>query len=240
MKSDSISEIIRLASIISVALPTVMYLLKIRQATRPVHLIGALSITSAISDITAYFLFAKAQSTVLLFNTYSVLVFFLLAWFFYEILSVRSGRTTVFAGIGIYIFAFVLITLFVQPFSEYQTFLWTVIGMIMIVYSMSYFFNLFSTQTIMSNYGLLWMNSGILFYFSFNLFLFLMSSYVLTKLEPEISLLIWSFHNVNNILKNILLGFGVALYSKEVREDHRAASEELITVFNPLAKQAVK
>ncbi len=47
---------------------------------------------------------------------------------------------------------------------------------------------------------------------------FVMSSYVLTKLEPQISLLIWSFHNINNILKNVLIGFGIASYTRSAAE----------------------
>jgi hypothetical protein len=41
-----------------------------------------------------------------------------------------------------------------------------------------------------------------------------MSSYILTKLDSEISMLIWSFHNVNNIMKNILFGCGIYAFSK--------------------------
>jgi hypothetical protein len=70
--------------------------------------------------------------------------------------------------------------------------------------------SVFSTLRPMNDFGLLWINSGILFYFSFNLFLFVMSSYVLTHLEQELTLIIWSFHNVNNIIKNILVGLGIS------------------------------
>jgi len=210
MRSDIISEIIRVASIISVAFPLVAYLIKIRSASKPLHLIGALSIVSAISDVLAYFFFAQGKSTVVLFNLYYAILFLLLTWFFYEILLVKTGKRTVIVGLVVYILAFILVSLYVQNFFEYQTFMWTITGVIMIVYSMSYFIYLFSAPTTMNNFGLLWINSGILFYFAFNLFLFVMSSYVLTKLDPQIGTLIWSFHNVNNIVKNILIGFGVS------------------------------
>jgi hypothetical protein len=210
MRSDIISEIIRVASIVSVAFPLVAYLTKIRSASKPLHLIGALSIVSAFSDVLAYVFFAQGKSTVVLFNLYYAILFLLLTWFFYEILLVKTGKRTVVVGLVSYILAFILVSLYVQNFFEYQTFMWTITGVIMIVYSMSYFIYLFSAPTTMNNFGLLWINSGILFYFAFNLFLFVMSSYVLTKLDPQIGTLIWSFHNVNNIVKNILIGFGVS------------------------------
>lgn len=215
MRVERISEIIRLASMLSIALPLIIYLVRVRSASKPVHLIGALSIVSALSDLIAYVLFTRGQSTVVLFNIYYTVMFLLLTWFYYQVLLTQRSKVTVLAGLGIYLLSFILVTTYIQTFFEYQTSMWTVTGIIMIVYSVSYFLSLFSAQTTMNNYGLLWINSGILFYFSFNLSLFVMSSYVLTKLEPQISMLIWSFHNVNNIVKNILLGVGVLVYSAD-------------------------
>jgi hypothetical protein len=213
MRAERISEIIRLASTLSVALPLIFYLARVRYASRPVHLIGALTIVSALSDLISYIFFTRGQSTVILFNIYYTVLFLLLTAFYYEILLMKRSKATVLSGLVIYMLSFVLVTTYVQTFFEYQTSMWTITGLIMIIYSVSYFFSLFSARTTMTNYGLLWINSGILFYFSFNLSLFVMSSYVLTKLEPQISMLIWSFHNVNNIVKNILLGVGISLYS---------------------------
>jgi hypothetical protein len=218
MRSEHISEIIRLASIISIAVPLIIYLIRLRYASKPVHLVGILTIVSAASDLIAYVMASQGETNAVLFNSYYAILFILLTWFYYEILSIKSGKTTVIVGLVIYLLSFILITLFVQPFLEYQTFMWTITGMIMIIYSISYFLYLFSVRTTMNNYGLLWINSGILFYFCFNLFLFIMSSYVLTRLEAPISMLIWSFHNVNNIIKNILLGIGISAYNKQYVE----------------------
>lgn len=214
MKSESFSEIIRLASIFSVLLPLALYFSKIKSASRSIHKIGGLVILSAASDFIALYFFNTGQSTVFLFNTYYVAVFAFLAWFYYGVFVQPALRNIVGIGSIVYAICFVLITLFVQPYSEYQTFMWTITGMVALIFSISYFLSVFSAQQPMENYGLLWINSGILFYFSFNLFLFVMSSYVLTELAPELSKLIWSFHNVNNIVKNILLAFGISFFAR--------------------------
>lgn len=214
MKADQISEIIRIASIGSVLFPLVLYLLKVNQASRTLHLVGILTFVSAISDMAGYFLFARGQSTVVLFNAYYIITFLLLTWFYYDIYATRNGKMTILTGLVIYVLAFILVSFYVQSFVQYQTFMWTITGMTMIIYSISYFLYLFSTPSVMSNYGLLWINSGILLYFSLNLFMFVMSSYVLTRLDSEISLLIWSFHNVNNILKNVLLACGIYAFTR--------------------------
>jgi len=216
MESEQISEIIRFASIASVAFPMILYMTKIGYSSRALHLIGTLVIVSAGSDLAAYFLFAQGKSTVVLFNIYYIILFFLLSWYFMDIYDTKAGRNIITTGSVIYIVSLILVTVFVQPFSTYQTLMWTLTGMTMIIYSISYFLYLFSIQTVMNNYGLLWINSGILLYFSLNLFLFIMSSYVLTKLDSEISLLIWSFHNVNNVMKNILLGLGIFAFARQV------------------------
>jgi len=216
MRTDqTLAEIIRLASILSVVVPLILYLVKMRYASRPVHFVGVLMIISALSDIAAYILSARGQSTVTLFNSYYIILFILLGWFYYEILPPEKNSRTTIGGLLVYVLSFILVTLYVQSFNEYQTFMWTITGMIMIFFSISYFVNLFSARTNVSNYELLWINSGVLLYFSLNLFLFVMSSYILTKLDPEISVLIWSFHNVNNIMKNILFGCGIYAFSKE-------------------------
>ena len=215
MRSESISEIIRIASILSVAFPLISYVIKLKQASKPLHLIGGVVVVSALSDLIAVFFFSNGESTVLLFNGYYIILFLLLTWFFYNLLTSKMGRSTVLAGLSIYIGAFIFVSLYVQPFSEYQTLMWTITGMIMVIFSISYFVHLFSLPLPANNYGYVWINSGILYYFSMNLFLFIMSSYVLTKLEQPIALMIWSFHNVNNVLKNIIIGFGISTYSQE-------------------------
>jgi hypothetical protein len=213
MKSIDFSEIIRYASYASVAFPLLAYLVKFRVATRPIHLIGAVLVVSAISDTVAFRLFAQGASTVLAFNIYYVILFALLAWFYLDILTQKFERPIVIGGILIYIISFVLITVFVQPFSVYQNNVWTITALIMVIFSTCYVLHVFSLRAPMINTALLWINSGILYYFTLNLFLFVMSNYVLTKMEPEISNLIWSFHNINNVLKNILIGIGILAFT---------------------------
>lgn len=212
MRSEHISEVLRIASIASVAFPLISYLVKVQQASKPVHLIGVLTVVSALSDVVGVIYFTQGKSTVMQINAFYLVQFLLLTWFYYEISGSAKAKSMVAGGLVIFGVAYVLITYFLQSFFEYQTFVWTLSGIIMIVFSTSYVVYLFSAGTLMENHGTFWINGGILYYFSFNLFLFVMSSYVLTKLEPQISLLIWSFHNVNNIVKNILIGVGIVSY----------------------------
>lgn len=202
------AEIIRFASIFSVAFPLVLYLMRLKELSGAGHKVGAILVISTFSDLLALYLFQHDISTVLLFNVYYLLFFLLLSWFYNDVLS-DSKKRTVVIGVIVYAIGFLFVTLFVQSLNEYQTTLWTLAGGIAIVFSISYFVNVFSATQPMEDSGLLWINSGILFYFSFNLFLFVISKYILTELEPELGLIVWSFHNVNNIIKNVLIGLGI-------------------------------
>jgi hypothetical protein len=210
MSSQAIAGIIRYASIFSVAFPLILYLIRSKHLGRSGHLMGAFIIVSALSDGIAYFVASSGNSNAIIFNVYFVTSFCLLSWFYHDVLQSQSGKKIVQWGLGIFILAEIVITIFIQPFTGFQTLMWSTGGAIGIVFSIAYFISVFSSVRPMNDFGLLWMNSGILFYFSFNLFLFIMSSYVFTHFEPEVRIIFWSFHNVNNVIKNVLIGLGIS------------------------------
>ena len=220
MESAKISEIIRMASNLSLLVPLSVYLTRIRYASRQVHIIGILIIVSGLCDLTGLILFSQRQSTVVLFNTYYALLFLLLTWFYYEALFVNTRRIMIWIGLAIYLQSFILITVYVQNFLQYQTLMWLITALIMITYSIAYFFYSLSTITTSGYFGysLVWINIGVMIYFCLNLFLFLMGNYVLTKLDTETSALIWGSHNVNNIIKNILFAVGIFFYKKKIAQ----------------------
>lgn len=210
MSSQAIAGLIKYASIFSVAFPLILYLIRAKGLSRHAHMIGAMIVVSAISDGIGYFVARAGISTAVLFNTYFVISFLLLCWFYYSVSQTATARNLTKWGLGIFIVTYIFIAWFVQPFTQFQTLMWTTGGAIGIIFSISYFISVFSAARPMNDFGLLWINSGILFYFSFNLFLFLMSSYVYTHFEPEVGIIFWSFHNVNNVVKNILIGLGLS------------------------------
>lgn len=217
MESIKISEFIRLASNISLLVPLLIYISRIRYASRQIHIIGAIVIVSCLSDLIGYILFKQNESNVLVFNAYYLLLFFLLSWFYYEILFQKNQRKIVWIGVVVYLLSFILVTLFVQGLREYQTLMWVITAVIMITYSIGYFFYSLSTvdPNRYLNYSFIWINVGVMIYFCLNLFLFTIGDYVLTRLDPLTSALIWSTHNVNNIIKNVLFAIGIYFYQRK-------------------------
>ena len=217
MSSLSVGEIVAHASSLSVVVPLSLYLAKIRKADRPTHIIGALLIVAATCDITAYLLFRSGQSTAVVFNVYFTLLFFLLCWFYYDIFFKQFKKQIAIAGgITIYCVSFILITFFVQEFFYYQNLIWMIAGIILIIYSIAYFLNsLASIPSIhLFDSSRTWFNSGVLFYFSFSIFLFGMGNFLFKKEDPQVTLLLWSTHNINNIIKNILFAIGLTMMER--------------------------
>lgn len=211
MESLQIPEIVRIVSNLSLAVPLAIYISRIRSVSREIHIIGALLVVSGICDLIGFILFSRQESTVILINTYYAILFFLLNWFYYEVLFANKQRVLVWTGIVVYVIAFVLVSAYVQKFTEYQTLMWLITAVIMILYSIAYFFHSLSLIVNEGVFGssLVWINIGVMLYFILNLFLFVMGNHLLTNLDPGTSAMIWSSHNMNNILKNLLFAIGI-------------------------------
>lgn len=220
MKPAEISELVRIASNLSVLFPLVAYLTKARYATRRIHIIGLLIFVSAVCDVLGYIRFQNGQSTAVLFNLYYLALFGFLWWFYHEIVFIGTRRLITYIGLAVYLQSLILITLFVQDFYHHQSLLWLISGIIMLVFSIEYFLYLFSTGPGVNllNYTTMWINSGVLLYFAFNLFLFILSNFLFDQEDNDVGLAIWSFHNVNNIIKNVLFGIGLSLHKRKISD----------------------
>ena len=209
----TVPEIIAHASSLSVLIPIVVYLARFRHHASPAHIIGILLFIAAICDLAGFLMFRAQQSTAVVFNSYYSLMFLLLCRFYYEIIFRYKFRIALVLGVSIYVISFVLITFYVQDFLNYQNLIWIIAGVIMILYSLTYFVNSLSAiqNSHLFDNSTTWVNTGILFYFSFSLFLFSMGDYLFNKQDPQVTLLLWSTHNVNNIIKNVLFAIGLSI-----------------------------
>lgn len=212
----SIPEILAHASSLSVLAPLGVYLFRIRNSSRPGHIIALLLLVAAGSDLAGFLLFRAGASTAIVFNVYYSLMFLILSAFYYDIVFREKFRLAFVMGIAVYVLAFVTITFYVQDFFYYQNLIWIIGGIIMILFSITYFINSLSTisGTHVFENSTTWINTGILFYFSFSLFLFSMGDYLFSKEDPQVSLLLWSTHNINNMIKNILFTVGLTMQRK--------------------------
>jgi hypothetical protein len=213
----SIPEIIAHSSGLSVIVPLAIYLYRFKKFHKPAHIIGLLLIFSGLCDLTGFILFQAQQSTAVVFNIYYTGMFLLLCRFYYEIIFKDKFKIAILLGVAIYVISFFLITFFIQNFFYYQNLIWIIAGIIMILYSITYFVNSLSAipGTQLFDDSTTWVNTGVLFYFSFSLFLFSMGDYLFNKQDPQVTLLLWSTHNINNIIKNSLFAIGLTMHTSK-------------------------
>lgn len=206
----NLAQIIAHASSLSIAIPLLIYLIKIKSASKQNHIILGLIIVSGLSDLVGFILYSNRLSTATLSNIQDVLQFILLFWFYFEVFKDKN-KWVFYIGIVAYLISFLTVTLFFQGFFQNQNMMWSISALILILYGIAYFYNLFTKLPVQHPYlySSLWVNLGVLFYFSLSLWLFVMADYILNDIDVNTGREIWSYHNINNIVKNTFFAIGI-------------------------------
>lgn len=213
---SNFTEIIRYASIFSIAIPIFTFVINLKDVSIHGKIIAGLLVLSAMSDFLANYFFQNGKSVELLYNIYSAIQFGLLSWYYYESLFRHKYKNLLSVGSIIYALSFLLITIFVQDIFHYQNMLWAISGAILIVYGVKYFAHLMRNFGYWGDQGgsAAWFNMAVFSYFCFNLGLFVMSEYIFSRVDSEATLTIWSIHNMANIFKNVMFAVGFIVTDK--------------------------
>jgi hypothetical protein len=108
------------------------------------------------------------------------------------------------------ILAFVLLILNLilnEGVWEYPSMSNTVLSVLLIFFSLVYFYQLLTRQEFIhiENQGLFWINAGVLFYFSVNIFLFMLFRRIINSHQEDY----YMIHNVTNIIANVIFTVGL-------------------------------
>jgi hypothetical protein len=208
--NSSVVEFIRIVSNLSIIVPLVLYFLKIKIASRQVHIIGALVITSALCDLTGFILMSGKYSTALIINIYYLLTFILLSWYYYESIFQARYKKVLPVGSMVFLVLSLLITLTMQDISYYQNRVWVLVSVIVLTYALIFGAEIHKNVLSTGEQGpsAICFNSGVFFYFAWSTGIFIVTEYLLMQLDRETMLTVWSAHNLGNISKNIFLAWG--------------------------------
>jgi hypothetical protein len=203
-------NVIYYISALSVLIP-IFYILtnRISRQSIIVKILGALIFISALSELTLFILYRLGISNVVVGNAYFIIQFFLMSYIFYHLLK---NKELIYLGVVVYSILLITNTLFFQSFNEFQSWCRVAEDVIILTYVVSFYKYILTCEPPIDGltHPPFWINSGVGFYFAFNLSMFLFSNYVFTNLSEDTSMLFWSFHNANNIVKNIF--FAAAIY----------------------------
>ena len=135
-------------------------------------------------------------------HVYGLLEGLVLIWFFSKVIEAPKIR---FLILGIvFSFVYVLNSLHLEygVFNALGRFLQSTI---LIILSINLFYQFYKKEEdiILESSPLFWFNAAILVYFSGAFFSFLLAKLITLNAQ------MWIFHNISNILKNLLIGVGV-------------------------------
>jgi hypothetical protein len=198
------------SSLFSVFIPIFFLFKKTGEYKRiEIKILAAVIFLSAAFDLINYCLAKVEVPTMVTDNIYCIIQFFLLSYIFYHLLK---NKELIYLGLVVYSILLIANTLFFQSFNEFQSWCRVAEDVIILTYVVSFYKYILTCEPPIDGltHPPFWINSGVGFYFAFNLSMFLFSNYVFTNLSEDISMLFWSFHNANNIVKNIF--FAAAIY----------------------------
>jgi hypothetical protein len=223
-----VPKLLAIVSILFGWLPVLTFFRKAPTTDKTLRILAAALVIAAFSDGVGFLLGELKVYTIVLYNVQDILQFLLLSRMYYKILFndeprlTMGGKVVFIPATACYVISFIVVSMQLQdPFSKFQNIMWTISAGIIIIYCCMYCNKLLIEVSTSKNVKLnvfVWINSGILYYFSFSIFLFLMQSYIVSELTPDIARLTWSFNNINNIIKNVLITIGLVSYSHRPAE----------------------
>jgi hypothetical protein len=228
MMPNGITDAIWILSLLISYIPIALAFYNRKPLSPQLQVLTTVLIISALSDSIGFWFVKQGIHTALLYNGQDFLQFTLLSWIYYKISFTDNGEITkagkhIFVSFSCFYFlALVAISAVYQnPVRTHQNMMWTISALILVIYACVCCYKLLVEVSTTSNVQFnifVWINSGILYYFSFSIFLFLMQSYIVSELTPDIARLTWSFNNINNIIKNVLITIGLVSYSHRPAE----------------------
>lgn len=141
-------------------------------------------------------------------NVATILIFLPLAVAYYRALSRRYSAFFLISTLAYLSFA--VYNLFFWQKDDYNTYTLAVGSFILLIYCIMYLYRLLIDLPVqqLQSVPMFWFNSAILIYRAGALFLFLFTPYLVKVLRNDL-LIYWSFHNILNVVHQVVIIFGL-------------------------------
>lgn len=177
-----------------------------------VYLLIAVLMVEIISNILWY----KKINNLPVYHFFTAIQFLLIVNIYKEVLSqIFSKLFFIILSVGFIVFA-IINTVFLQGLMTFNSNVTTVLGSLVIFFSLSYFYALLKEvkYSSLETNPMFWINSGFLIYFSSNLILFYINNSMF-KGSTEASYLVWGLHAAINIVLTIFYTVAISVKPKE-------------------------
>jgi hypothetical protein len=206
----SIAELLTNITVASDFLPVVAALYNYRRLDPVLRLMAVFCILSVIPDVAGLvisYLKPRHYNNLFLFHLFDMMaaIFFILIYHRAFNKPVFKKMTLIF-GIAS-LAAMIFNVIFIESMSTYPSVSNTVLCIFLIILSLVYFYDLLTRQefTYIEKQGMFWINSGVLFYFSINIFLFMLFNKISSADKPNY----YMVQSVTNIIANLLYSVGL-------------------------------
>jgi len=211
----STADVLSILSTISGIFPVIAALYNYRQLDKVLKIAAVYCLASVLSDLVLRLMknmgIPKNWQVIHIYIMISILL--LGAMYFYAFFK-KSHKKVVVIVTAIALVSVIGNVLFFEGFGDYPSISNTVLSIMLICFSLAYFYQLLTRQEFVhiEKQGLFWINAGMLFYFSINIFLFMLFKRIL--LENELDY--YMINNVTNIVANILFTAGLLCKPQKV------------------------
>jgi len=169
-----------------------------------------LFLASFIAEVCIFSLHLYHINNLFVSRIYTLVEFLLLSLFYIKVISHPTIKLVMKLAIIVFI-AITITDLFVNGFRLMDNLSSTAASILLMVYSLTAFAYLAGdpnpAYSNIFSIPLFWFYTGILTFFSCDLFLFIFSNYI-EKHYSKISFELWGIHSVNNIIYYILISTG--------------------------------
>lgn len=191
----------------SVILPFGLAIYQLKYLRNNLRLILFLLAFSLLADVISYFLSRSAISTIWIANPYLLIQFSLLMMIYF--IELQRPRFMIFIALA-YIIYFIVSTFFIYGVFNFNTHANSISGLILVGLSIYYLYHLLKELQVdnIAKVPMFWITFAVLCYYGGTLALFLVNN-LMADNYPDSHRMLWIFHNICNILKNILLAIGL-------------------------------
>ena len=184
---------------------------KYKSLPEPIRLLSHYLFFNLLIEVCAKTIPFPNNNNLPLLHLYTLGEFVLLSLFFKSLIKKPSAFQKYFwVFIGLFLVLIIGNTIFLQGIFEFNSYAKTGVQVVLITYSVLYFYNLSNEVDLTNPYqkSLRLINSALLIYFSGSLFIFMFSNY-LTKHKIDIHHGFWAFNAFLNLVFQILVLVGI-------------------------------
>jgi hypothetical protein len=180
------------------------------------NLLLVLFIISLTSSIIFLICIKTGRRSLFFFNIYTPLEFLMISQVYRFLLEQYKRMIDVFRVL--YVAFFIADCLYIEPIVTVQDYPITLESILVLFFSLLHVFYLNKSlqhePSVLRN-GTFWLTVAFIVYFTYDIALFFMAKEILVKLQPAVARQVWSFHNLNYMIRNLLLTLALYYMSKE-------------------------